>query len=719
MPTTRIQEKLSTLISSQLPEFIQSDYDTFKAFLEAYYEFLEQDQNAQELLQNARSYSDIDKTIDSFVEYFLKQYCNDIPRDALYNKRALVKNIQDLYNSKGSEKSYKLLFRILYNKDVEFLYPSTQILKASDGKWVQKTSFFMKTITGDGNSILNKNLIATSSSTKYPLLITSKKNTSTSEGVSTDIFEYFFDNSKNVPIKSGDVIEYGVFKGQVVPTPVSVTIASKGSGFRVGDILLLISGKGNSAKLKVTKVDSTGGILNAQLINFGGGYLGDFYAFFNASTGIVPSSTFDFSGGVASVTERLGGFVERGTITYPSYAESFFAEDYQGEILSEFYNSTAPSSTSINPTGFNSILSSATGDVSDAAIYIRLGSKAFYPGYYESVDGFLSDNIYLEDGNFYQPFSYVLKIDERLSLYKKAVLDILHPAGMKLFGELTLLNDIDISSEIQALLRYLTVNFQEVFDAEETYIAKDILKPVADNTGTGEFIAKDIIKPRSDTIDLIADSEFYDLTKVLEDINTGTSDDGNSKDVVKVIGLGEIFPYAESDYFAEDYTLITAFNKVELLDNDFLAVLIREIFTSQEINDFGSIFTYSGYTVLNDYFAGDYVGEWLPGLLKDITKPLQDNLPELDDFTLSITGSLFFTSEHFVEAGTPAAETYSAAVTKSLSESTALQESMSFAGINNTSDSVQTAESGIIVASDYTSEIYFASDYVGTVQHTF
>lgn len=718
MPTTRIKEKLSTLISSQLPEFIQSDYTGFKAFIEAYYEFLEQDQNAQELLQNARSYNDIDRTVDSFIDYFLKQYCDDIPKDVLYNKKALVKNIHDLYNSKGSEKSYKLLFKILYNKDVEFSYPSTQILKASDGKWVQKTSFFMKTITGDGDSILNKNLIALSSSTKYPLLVTAKKDTSTSDGVSADIFEYFFDNSKNVPINPGDIIEYGTFKGQVVSTPVSVTIASKGSGFKVGDILLLISGKGNSAKLKVTKVNSTGGILNAQLINFGGGYTGDFYAFFNASLGVVPSSTFDFTGGAVSVTERLGGFVERGTITFPSYAESYFAEDYQGEVLRDFYNSTSSPLTSTNPSGFNSILSSSTGDVSDAAIYVRLGAKAFYPGYYESVDGFLSDNIYLEDGNFYQPFSYVLKIDERLSLYKKAVLDILHPAGLKLFGELTLLNDIDISSEIQALIRYLTVNFQEVFDAEETYIAKDILKPASDSTGTDEFIAKDIIKPRSNSIDLILDSEFYDLTKVLEDSNISTGDE-NSKNVEKVIGLGEIYPYTESDYFAEDYTLISAFNKVELLDNDFLAVLTREIFTSQEINDFGSIFTYSGYTVLNDYFADDYVGEWLPGLLKDITKSLQDNLPELDDYTISITGSLFFTSEHFVEAGTPANETYSTAVTKSLAESTTLQESMSFAGINNTSDSVQTADSGFIVGSDYTSEIYFASDYVGTVQLTF
>ena len=80
---SRIKEKLSTLISSQLPEFIRNDYETFVAFLEAYYEFLEQDQNAQELLQNALSYNDVDRTSTDFINYFLKQYCDNIPREAL------------------------------------------------------------------------------------------------------------------------------------------------------------------------------------------------------------------------------------------------------------------------------------------------------------------------------------------------------------------------------------------------------------------------------------------------------------------------------------------------------------------------------------------------------------------------------------------------------------------------------------------------------------
>ena len=37
---------LSSLVRSQLPEFIRADYDTFVAFLEAYYEYLEQTNKA-------------------------------------------------------------------------------------------------------------------------------------------------------------------------------------------------------------------------------------------------------------------------------------------------------------------------------------------------------------------------------------------------------------------------------------------------------------------------------------------------------------------------------------------------------------------------------------------------------------------------------------------------------------------------------------------------
>lgn len=622
MSTTRIKEKISTLVSSQLPEFIQSEYTTFIAFLEAYYEFIEQDQGAQELLQNIRSYNDIDRTIDSFIEYFIKQYCNDIPREVLYNKKALVKNINDLYENRGNEKSYKLLFQILYNKDVEIFYPYNQVLKASDGKWVQEYSFFMKTIVGDGSTIIGKPCFITSSSTKYQIYLKKRKQAYSSSGASDIVYEYYFDNSKNVPVNIGDVIEKDGFKGEIVGIPISASVIDPGAGFRVGDILTPAAGLGDKAKIKITKVNSTGGILNVEFINFGIGYSGDFYNFFFPYKALPAKSSFTFEGNAVTISEITSGFSEKGTITKPSYSTSYFAEDYDGTVLREFYFDTSSGSLS-------SIERSQGGTVSSliqpktSTIFFRIGSKTKYPGYYESIDGFLSDNIYIEDQDYYQPFSYVLKIDERLSQYKKAVLDILHPAGTKLFGDLTLTASIDIGAEISEVIRILLANFQDQFSQTDSN-SKHVYKNLSNNITTSEFVSKDINKPFSDIVDnILAEISSKNIGKSLSD-SSNTSDSTN-KSFTKVIGLGESLPYASSNYFASDYTEIGGENLIEFVDSfDYVSGYLIDLADTQSQNDTSnssiSVYKYSNINQILDsgsiffsdyaesYFSENYVG---------------------------------------------------------------------------------------------------------------
>ena len=69
-----IKGKISSIISEQLPEFVQSDHPTFITFLDAYYEFLEQHGEAVEVTRNSRIYNDIDLTVDAFVDYFKKNF---------------------------------------------------------------------------------------------------------------------------------------------------------------------------------------------------------------------------------------------------------------------------------------------------------------------------------------------------------------------------------------------------------------------------------------------------------------------------------------------------------------------------------------------------------------------------------------------------------------------------------------------------------------------
>lgn len=145
-PFDRIQNRLSILIPKQLPEFIQSDYDRFVVFLKAYYEFLEQNNQAQSVLQNLRRYHDIDETAEELIGKFLGTYSEDYFLSETAENRFIIKRIRDIYRAKGSEKAYQTLFRILYNETVDFFYPNQYILKASTGKWQRSFSLRVKPV---------------------------------------------------------------------------------------------------------------------------------------------------------------------------------------------------------------------------------------------------------------------------------------------------------------------------------------------------------------------------------------------------------------------------------------------------------------------------------------------------------------------------------------------------------------------------------------------
>ena len=65
---------ISSHIDSQLPDFVRADHPMFKSFLEAYYEFMEQDPNATYGSAKLMDYADIDDTLESFVSNFKDMY---------------------------------------------------------------------------------------------------------------------------------------------------------------------------------------------------------------------------------------------------------------------------------------------------------------------------------------------------------------------------------------------------------------------------------------------------------------------------------------------------------------------------------------------------------------------------------------------------------------------------------------------------------------------
>ena len=139
------KQSLSHLIANQLPDFVRNEYPVFVTFLQKYYEFLDQEDQVNNFLLNYEKNFDINRTLDTFVPKFKNQYAQNFPLTAQLDDRRLIKFIKQFYEAKGSEKAIELLFRILYNEKANFFYPSEQVLRASDGIWIEDVTLKLAT----------------------------------------------------------------------------------------------------------------------------------------------------------------------------------------------------------------------------------------------------------------------------------------------------------------------------------------------------------------------------------------------------------------------------------------------------------------------------------------------------------------------------------------------------------------------------------------------
>jgi hypothetical protein len=128
--------KTSTIVGTQLPDFVRNDYPIFVTFLEKYYEWLEVQGNVSSGIKELQ----LSKDIDEADEYYLDKLKNDLlpyfPQEVVSDKRLFLKLVTQFYKSSGTQDSIKFLFRALFNENIDIYYPKDDILIASDGKWV-------------------------------------------------------------------------------------------------------------------------------------------------------------------------------------------------------------------------------------------------------------------------------------------------------------------------------------------------------------------------------------------------------------------------------------------------------------------------------------------------------------------------------------------------------------------------------------------------------
>lgn len=92
------------------------------------------------------------KFFDEFFRKFKYQFSPGFENREFSKKlniQSLLLRIKDFYKSKGTEESYKILFKILYNSDVDIISPQEYMLRPSDNKYFITNNILVEKIIGD------------------------------------------------------------------------------------------------------------------------------------------------------------------------------------------------------------------------------------------------------------------------------------------------------------------------------------------------------------------------------------------------------------------------------------------------------------------------------------------------------------------------------------------------------------------------------------------
>jgi len=102
----------------------------------------------------------------AFVRNFETQYLASFPEESLkptVDKKTLIKNIKQFYQSKGTDQSIKFIFNSIVAKEPDDVptvyYPKDYTFKSSNGEWINKYALKVRVISGNISNIIGQKII--------------------------------------------------------------------------------------------------------------------------------------------------------------------------------------------------------------------------------------------------------------------------------------------------------------------------------------------------------------------------------------------------------------------------------------------------------------------------------------------------------------------------------------------------------------------------------
>lgn len=428
-------------VPGQLSSHINEDYPLFVEFLSGYYEWLESEGSPYYQLRNHLSAMDFKVTLDGYASHLKNEYLATIPEKVLADKEILIKHSKQFFQSLGSEKSFQFLFKILYGEDIELYYPKNDILRASDASWIDNENLMYVSNSGNVNNFLYRRItqtrepfpgvFETATATVNRIINRYANKFNFAELYLNDIVGEF---ELDYPITVDDNQEW------ILPISDSIEVIAPGLNYTI-DNSLTYAGEPTFdiviQAAEIGKVDTRyTTIMSADEIS--------------VKLNGVTTTNFVYDGKMLAHTGIIPGSII--TVSFPVYP-GFLSIDQVG-TLGQIMD------VSLIDTPFGIVepqtyVSSDGGSGGSIRVIPALTKRI--AGYFLDNESFLSTNKVLQDSEYYQDYSYVIKAGIDVDRYRDIVMQVLHPAGLKMYGEVNIIEFIKLI--IRDANFTVTVNF--------------------------------------------------------------------------------------------------------------------------------------------------------------------------------------------------------------------------------------------------------------------
>lgn len=452
------------VLANKIPEFVRESYPNFVRYIHDYLTWLEQDENFLNIVNNWKENNEPSLNVEPYVTAILTDMGFPSGQGLEIGKGLMLNVLRDFYLARGSESSFKLLFRVLFNEDVEVRYPREEMLIPSYAEYGERHFIF--------TSALNRNMRNFSA-----ILDSVRENGGTIRGVTSrstaSIQDIFIVYGQGTPYLQIEILEplneflpdeqavisssSTTMTEQIQPV-LSVRVVNAGSGYRPGEIIE-VAGSNLIGRAVVGSVRKSG-IDQVSIAASGSGY---------------------------SVGDRIGAISEDDGFGFSAYVSGVDGSGGITDIVvsSEGYNYGNLPDLTINSSGDQAILvagSTSVGAITNVEIldpfvdfdqaFFSVVSEEGQGAILESVPvsrwvtrswsdnrGFLEEASTLIDSDKYQQFSYTLVSSIPSSQYNDYVDDLLHPVGYIRGSSIEIVSEINLELNASGIDGYVPTQY--------------------------------------------------------------------------------------------------------------------------------------------------------------------------------------------------------------------------------------------------------------------